>query len=264
MFKRLFGSSSSTTTTTASSSGGGGGSGSLPKSSALDAVEKLKDTLSMLDKREALLHKKMTVELEKAKEFNRAKNKRAAIQCLKRKKLYEQQVENLANHQLKLQEQIITLEGSKATAETFSALKSGAGAMKQLQKETNIDEVDKVMDDINDQSEKMRQVQEALGQPVGYSADLDEDELDAELAALEAEDLEAELGLDEELEVPVAPVAVRRPAVAAKAQPAMPAMPSVTRPAPLPAMPSVPGKGAKSKEDEELEALQAEMELLGA
>ena len=44
------------------------------------------------------------------------------------------QVENLANHQLKLQEQIITLEGSKATAETFSALKSGAGAMKQLQK----------------------------------------------------------------------------------------------------------------------------------
>ena len=45
------------------------------------------------------------------------------------------------------------------------------------------------MDDINEQSEKMRQVQEALGQPVGYSADLDEDELDAELAELEAEDL---------------------------------------------------------------------------
>jgi hypothetical protein len=30
---------------------------------------------------------------------------------------------------------------SKATAETFSALKSGAGAMKALQKDTNIDEV---------------------------------------------------------------------------------------------------------------------------
>ena len=64
------------------------------------------------------------------------------------------------------------VQESKTTQETFSALKSGAGAMKQIQKETNIDEVDKVMDDINEQSEKMRQVQEALGQPVGYSADL--------------------------------------------------------------------------------------------
>ena len=124
-------------------------------------------TLSMLEKREALLNKKMALELQKAKEFNRAKNKRAALQCLKKKKLYEQQIENLQNHQLKLEEQVITLEGSKTTAETFSALKSGAGAMKQLHKETNIDEVDRVMDDINEQSEKMRQVQEALGQPWG-------------------------------------------------------------------------------------------------
>ena len=212
----------------------------------------------MLEKREALLNKKMALELQKAKEFNRAKNKRAALQCLKRKKLYEQQIENLQNHQLKLDEQVITLEGSKTTAETFSALKSSAGAMKQLHKETNIDEVDRVMDDINEQSEKMRQVQEALGQPVGYSADLDEDELDAELAELEAEDLEAELGLEEELGP--APVRVAaRPAPAAAAAVSAPSVPAPAARAPT--LPSVPGK---SKEDEELEALQAEMELLGA
>merc|ERR1719337_206742 len=197
MFKKLFGSKGS---------GGGGGGGpatggggfGAPKTTPLAMLEKLKDTLSMLEKRETLLHKKMAAELSKAKEFNRLKNKRAALQCLKKKKLYEQQVENLQNHQLKLEEQVITLEGSKTTAETFTALKSGAGAMKQLHRDTNIDEVDKVMDDINEQSEKMRQVQEALGQPVGYSADLDEDELDAELAELEAEDLEAELALEED------------------------------------------------------------------
>ena len=102
----------------------------------------------MLEKREALLHKKMAAELEKAKDFNRAKNKRAALQCLKKKKLYEQQIEQLQNQQLKLEEQVITLEGSKTTAETFTALKSGAGAMKQIHKETNIDEVDKVRSDL--------------------------------------------------------------------------------------------------------------------
>jgi charged multivesicular body protein 4 len=202
----------------------------------------------MLEKRETLLHKKMAAELAKAKEFNRAKNKRAALQCLKKKKLYEQQVENLQNHQLKLEEQVITLEGSKTTAETFDALRSGAGAMKQLHKETNIDEVDKVMDDINEQSEKMRQVQEALGQPVGYAADMDEDELDAELAELEAEDLEKELGLEEDV------AAVQPARVAARRE----------TPAAAPAMPSVPVAVARktiADEDAELEALQAEMEL---
>ena len=213
-------------------------------------------TISMLEKREALLHKKMAAELTKAKEFNRLKNKRAALQCLKKKKLYEQQVENLQNHQLKLEEQVITLEGSKTTAETFSALKSGAGAMKQLHRDTNIDEVDKVMDDINEQSEKMRQVQEALGQPVGYSADLDEDELDAELAELEAEDLEAELALDEEVAAKPVPVAARPAAVGISAA-SMPSAPASR----APVLPSVPGT---SDEDAELEALQAEMELLGA
>ena len=69
-----------------------------------------KQTLEMLGKRENLLQKKMQQELLKAKEFNSKGNKRAALQCLKRKKLYEQQAENLANHQLKLEEQVIMLE----------------------------------------------------------------------------------------------------------------------------------------------------------
>ena len=48
------------------------------------------------------------------------------------------------------------------------------------------------MDDINEQTEKMRQVQDALGQPVGYAADLDEDELDAELAELAGGELDGD------------------------------------------------------------------------
>ena len=116
----------------------------------------------MLEKREMLLHKKMAAELEKAKDFNRAKNKRAALQCLKKKKLYEQQIEQLQNQQLKLEEQVITLEGSKTTAETFTALKSGAGAMKQLHKETNIDEVDKVRPDLSSKESNRKDLTDNL------------------------------------------------------------------------------------------------------
>lgn len=208
----------------------------------------------MLEKREALLIKKISAELEKAKQFNRSGNKRAALQCLKRKKLYESQSEVVANQQLKLQEQMIVLEGSKATAETFNALKSGAGAMKQLAKETDVDKVDKVMDEISDQTEKMRQVNEALGQQVGYAAELDEDELEAELAELDALDVEDAL-LQKEIEE-------LEPGFTTQSKEEVVVMPDVPKMKPVPKMPANVKKIA-STEEEELEALRAEMELLG-
>jgi len=201
----------------------------------------------MLEKRENLLAKKIASELDKARALSRQGNKRSALQCLKRKKLYEQQIESLAQHQLKLQEQVIMLEGSKATAETFGALRSGAGAMKQLAKETNVEDVDATMDMINEQTDKMRQVQEALGQPMGLAAEIDEDELEEELAELDALDVEDKL-LERELEGELEGTT----------------MPSV----PLPTVPIAPQKSPRKSsaldadEDAELKALQREMELL--
>jgi charged multivesicular body protein 4 len=60
----------------------------------------------MLEKKEKVLQKKIALEIQKAKEFTRLKNKRAAIQCLKRKKLYEVQVEQLGNFQLRIHDQV--------------------------------------------------------------------------------------------------------------------------------------------------------------
>jgi hypothetical protein len=38
----------------------------------------------------------------------------------------------------------------------------------------NIDDVDKTMDEINEQTDNMKQIQEALSAPIGASADFDE------------------------------------------------------------------------------------------
>ena len=84
-----------------------------------------------------------------------------------------------------------------------------------------------------------RQVQEALGQPVGFAAELDEDELEEELAELDALDVEDKL-LDSEL------------ARELEEEPAMPSVP----------LPSVPAPAIAADEEAELKALQAEMELL--
>ncbi|KAH9603554.1 hypothetical protein KSS87_001689 [Heliosperma pusillum] len=157
----------------------------------------------MLEKKEGLLMKKSAGEVEKAKEFSRAKNKRAAIQCLKRKKMYDQQVDQLANFQLRIHDQMIMLDGAKATRETVDALRSGAKAMKDIQKETNIDDVDKTMDEINEQTENLRTIQEALASPFGAN-DFDEDALLEELEELEELDLE-ELLIPPSITTPVAP-----------------------------------------------------------
>ncbi|XP_073289768.1 vacuolar protein sorting-associated protein 32 homolog 2-like [Primulina huaijiensis] len=207
------------------------------ETSALATLDKLNETLEMLEKKESVLQKKASAEVEKARNYTKAKNKRAAIQCLKRKKLYEEQMGQLANFQLRIHDQMIMLEGAKATTDTVDALRSGAAAMKAMQKATNIDDVDKTMDQINEQTENMKLIQEALATPVGAAADFDEDELEAELEELESAELEEQL-LQPATTAPAAPVHV-----------------------PSGRVPSRPVPQRRTEEEDELAALQAEMAL---
>ncbi|KAI3495627.1 hypothetical protein L1887_37972 [Cichorium endivia] len=206
-------------------------------SNAVATLDKLNETLEMLEKKERVLLKKASAEVEKAKDYTRAKNKKAAIQCLKRKKLYEQQIEQLGNFQLRIHDQMIMLEGAKATTETVDALRTGAAAMKAMQKATNIDDVDKTMDEINEQTENMKQIQEALATPMGAAADFDDDELEAELEELEGAELEEQL-----------------------LQPATTA-PAATVHVPAGRQPLRPAPRQNKAEEDELAALQAEMAL---
>ncbi|PHT52131.1 Vacuolar protein sorting-associated protein 32 -like protein 2 [Capsicum baccatum] len=158
----------------------------------------------------------------------------AAIQCLKRKKLYEQQIEKYGGFQLRIHDQMITLEGAKATTETIAALKTTAAAMKGMHKAMKIDDVDKMMGEINEQNEIIIQIQDALATPIGSAANFDEDELEAELEELESAELE------EELLQPATTASVAAIHAAAEKQP--------TRP-------------IRAAEEDELAALQAEMAL---
>ncbi|PRQ18338.1 putative Snf7 family protein [Rosa chinensis] len=155
-------------------------------------LEKLSENLEMLEKKEKVLQKKAAAELEKATRFINAKNQRAAIQSLKKKRLYEQQIQSNGNSQLRVHDLMIMLEGAKANIETVDALRTGAAALKAMQKAANIDEVEKTLDEVHEQTEKMKQIQEALSTPIGYD-DFDEDELEAELKELESAELEQQL-----------------------------------------------------------------------
>ncbi|XP_008788033.2 vacuolar protein sorting-associated protein 32 homolog 2-like isoform X2 [Phoenix dactylifera] len=173
--------------------------------SALSTLDRLHETLEMLEKKEHVLQKKISIEVEKAKDCTKAKNKKAAIQCLKKKKLYEAQIEQLRNFQLRVHDQMIVLEGAKATTDVIDALQAGSSAVKSMQQSLSIDDVEKTMEQANEHTENMRQIQEALAMPVGAAADFDEDELEAELEDMEGEELEEEL-LQSPSTVPAAPL----------------------------------------------------------
>ncbi|XP_047252550.1 vacuolar protein sorting-associated protein 32 homolog 2 [Capsicum annuum] len=141
---------------------------------------------------------------------------------------------SMGGFQLRIHDQMITLEGAKATTETIAALKTTAAAMKGMHKAMKIDDVDKMMDEINEQNEIIIQIQDALATPIGSAANFDEDELEAELEELESAELE------EELLQPATTASAAAIHAAAEKQP--------TRP-------------IRAAEEDELAALQAEMAL---
>ncbi|TVU01720.1 hypothetical protein EJB05_52819, partial [Eragrostis curvula] len=203
-------------------------------SKALATLDKVNsNTLDMLEKKEEVLVKKAEDEYWRIKKFVKANNDKAAIRALDKKNKYEQQIEHLRNFQMRILDQMIMLKAAIATTDTFDALRTGAAAMKAMQKATNIDDVDKTMDEINEQTENMKQIQGALSAPLGAFADFDEDELEAELEELEVAELESQL-LDPLAAPPVHPVQA-------------PANRPATRPAPQKA----------TAEDDELVARQA-------
>ena len=111
---------------------------------------------------------------------------------MKRKKLYESEVDKIQNVKMTLETQVINLESAAQNAQTFQAMQAGTNTMKKIRTDVGIDDVDDVMDNIKEEMEMAQEINTAMGQPVDPIL-ADEDELLAELNELETSDLEAEL-----------------------------------------------------------------------
>eukprot|EP00984_Skeletonema_dohrnii_P036755 scaffold38088_cov89-Skeletonema_dohrnii-CCMP3373.AAC.1 len=91
-----------------------------------------------------------------------------------------------------LETQVMNLESAAQNAETMKAMKTGTSQMKKIRQETDIDQVDDLMDEIKEEMEMADEISMALAQPVDPLM-TDEDDLLAELEELEAEDVTEQL-----------------------------------------------------------------------
>jgi len=195
--------------------------------SAQGAITKVRDMIETIDKRETHIQRKIDNEVTQAKKFSAAGKKREAIQCIKRKKMYEKQLEQIGATKMNLEQQQITLESMNLNREALAAQRAAANSMQaQTKAMGGVDAVDETVDQMEDALQDANDIGEALSRQVAMPGiDADEDDLLAELEGLEADDLSDQLGAVDlgdmsggAVEMPAAPVSY--PAAPTKA-PAM-------------------------------------------
>jgi len=163
-------------------------------------IMKLRTTVETLEKRQVHLDKQVEKQTAEAKAKMGKKDKRGALYCLKRKKMYEAEIEKINGARLTLEQQIIAIEGTVTNAETVNAMKSGAQAMQHARQDVDADVVGDLMDDIKEEMEVANEISEAISAPANDV--LNDDDLLNELNELEELELESQL-----LDAPPIPVA---------------------------------------------------------
>lgn len=157
-----------------------------------EAIQKLRETENMLIKKQEFLETKIQSELELARKHG-TKNKRAAIQALKRKKRYEKQLQQIDGTLSTIEMQREALEGANTNTSVLNTMREAAKALKSAHQNMDVDQVHDMMDDIAEQQDVAREISDAISNPVAFGQDMDDDELEKELEELEQEELDKEL-----------------------------------------------------------------------
>lgn len=116
-----------------------------------------------------------------------------ALQALKRKKRYEQQLNQIDGTLTTLEYQREALENANTNAEVLKTMGIAANAFKKAHLELDVDKVQDLKDDIAEQQELANEISNVISSPIGIDAQLDEDELMKELEELEQETLDSQL-----------------------------------------------------------------------
>ena len=165
------------------------------QSKAPVAKPTLSDASASMEKRgESLDQKIMKLDKELARYTEQMKKmkpgpakqqvQKRALAILKQKKMYEGQKEKTMNQQFNMEQIMFAQDGLKETAGTVQAMKAANKDLKKQFKQINIDQVEDMQEDMSDLLEQAEEIQSALGRSYNTD-DIDEADLEAELAAME-------------------------------------------------------------------------------
>jgi len=217
---------------------------------AAAAIAHLRDTTETLEKKEEHLFRKIDNEVKQARAFNASGKKREALTCIKRKKMYEKQLEQVSGAKMTLETQRLALENININREALQAQKMGADALNKVTRDMGgVDAVEETMEQVEEGLQDAAEIGDAMARGVNFGVDADDDELLAELEGLEQDNLDAQLtsvpgaaAVDEEAEL--------------EKELMMPSTPFSA-----PSVPTTKVAQSMTDEDRELAALEASMAM---
>jgi len=134
-------------------------------------------------------------EERRAKELVQSKKNKQALLALKKRKLHQQQLEKVCVWVLKVEETIVHIEQNQVQNDVQANLKRGNDALRLLQKEVSLDDVDEILQDSSESAAHWEDINRALSDQLDAKqlGEVDEElkrmenaMLDEELSALPA------------------------------------------------------------------------------
>ncbi|CBZ56002.1 hypothetical protein NCLIV_064280 [Neospora caninum Liverpool] len=152
-----------------------------------EAIHRNKEAIETLEKRQQHIENKIRIQEAAARERVASGDRRGALLCLRRKKLFEQDLEQVLTSRLTLETQIVTLEAAHTQQLAVQAIAGAAKAHRNFSQKLSIGKIDRLLDDIQEQQDLQQEVTQVLAQGL---PPLDDAELQRELNALEASEIE--------------------------------------------------------------------------
>ncbi|KAF1808413.1 vacuolar-sorting protein-like protein snf7 [Eremomyces bilateralis CBS 781.70] len=163
------------------------GGGGKKKDGAKDAILGLRSQLEMLSKREKHLQTQIDEQEQIARKYVNS-NKNLAKAALRKKKQWDTALEQTQSQVMTLEQQIYSIESANINKETLAAMQKAGVAMKGIHGDLTVDKVDQLMETLRDQHAIAEEIGDAITQGAGQQ--IDNDELEGELEALQQEELD--------------------------------------------------------------------------
>ncbi|KAL4891920.1 Snf7 family [Aspergillus ambiguus] len=170
-----------------------------PKPTLDSAISNVDNRISSIDVKLAALNSELSTYQSKIAKMRDGPGKTAlrqkALKVLQRRKQYEAQRDQLSQQSWNMEQAGMMQDNLKNVMTTVDAMKTTTKTLKQQYGKVDIDQIERMQDEMADLMEVGNEIQESISRAYDVPEDVDEADLDAELEALGEETmLESSMG----------------------------------------------------------------------